>query len=84
MKLQVSLNDTLVARIDKVAKENYMSRSGLISQATSTYLGQLEMVIAVRDLSLAMNKIADKGEIDPETKEKLEDFTRLANLLAKQ
>lgn len=84
MKLQISLNDSLLERIDKFASNNYMSRSGLISLACTTYLGQNEMAIAVRDLSVAMNKIAEKGEVDPETKEKLEDFRRLAEVLSKK
>lgn len=84
MKMQVSLNDSLANRIDKFAKQNYLTRSGLITQACSTYLNQNEMAIVVKDLSIAMNKIADKGEIDPETKEQLDDFMRLVNFITKQ
>jgi hypothetical protein len=61
-----------------------MTRSGLITQACSTYLNQNEMAIAVKDLSIAMNKIADKGEIDSETQEKLDDFMRLVDFITRQ
>lgn len=81
MKMQVSLNDSLANRIDKFAKQNYLTRSGLITQACSTYLNQNEMAIAVKDLSIAMNKIADKGEIDSETREQLDDFMRLVDFI---
>lgn len=81
MKMQVSLNDSLANRIDKFAKQNYLTRSGLITQACSTYLNQNEMAIAVKDLSIAMNKIADKGEIDSETREQLDDFMRLVDFV---
>ena len=40
MKVQVSLDEKLVERIDSYAAENYMSRSGFISFATSQYLNQ--------------------------------------------
>jgi len=81
MKMQISLNDSLANRIDKFAKQNYLTRSGLITQACSTYLNQNEMAIAVKDLSIAMNKIADKGEIDSETREQLDDFMRLVDFI---
>lgn len=40
MKVQVSLDEKLVERIDNYAFANYMSRSGLISFATTQYLNQ--------------------------------------------
>lgn len=84
MKIQVSLADELVARADEFADENYMTRSGLINLALTTYLNSNAVILAVRDLSLAVRKIADKGEIDSETQEKLEDFERVAKLLVKE
>ena len=47
MKLQISLNDDLLARVDKYADDNYLSRSGLISQALVQYLNQNEYIMAV-------------------------------------
>ena len=41
MKVQVSLDERLVDRIDNYADANYMSRSGLISFVMSLYLNQV-------------------------------------------
>lgn len=83
MKVQVSLDDNLVSRIDSYADANYMSRSGLISLATTQYLNQVEAMMFIKDMSLAMRKIADTGNVDHDTLEKLEDFERFCKLVAK-
>lgn len=83
MKLQISLDDELVKRIDNYADENYMSRSGLISFSCTQFLNSADVITAVKRLSLAMDKIAKTGEIDLETQQQLEDFKRLSELLVK-
>lgn len=84
MKVQVSLDDNLVSRIDNYADANYMSRSGLISLATSQYLNQVELMMLVKDMSLAMRKIADTGNLDHDMMEKLEDFERFCKIATGQ
>lgn len=82
MKVQISLDDDLMKRIDSYSDSNYMSRSGFISLACTQYLATAEVVSAVKSLSLAMQKIADTGKVDSETLEQLEDYKRLADMLA--
>lgn len=85
MKLQISLDDKLVDRIDRYAEDNYMSRSGLISFATSQYLNQNELMGLIKDMSLAMHKIAESGSLDDNSIKQLDDFERTLKLLtAKQ
>lgn len=81
MKLQISLNDDLLQRADRFAEDNYLSRSGLISQALVQYLNQNEYILAVKDLSVAVRKIADIGQIDDETMKQLEEFERVVQVL---
>lgn len=81
MKINISLDDELVQRIEAYADNNYMSRSGFISLACTQYLASADVVTAIKSLSLALNKIADTGEVDPETQKQLDDYGRLANLL---
>lgn len=81
MKLQISLNDDLLQRVDRFAEDNYLSRSGLISQALVQYLNQNEYIIAVKDLSVAVRKIADTGSADAETMKQLEEFERVVKVL---
>lgn len=81
MKVGITLDDELLKRIDSYADENYMSRSGLLSVAATHYLNALEVQSAIKDISLAMRKIADTGKVDHETLEQLEDFERLAKFM---
>lgn len=80
-KVQISVDDELLKRIDNYSDRNYLSRSGLITLACSQYLNQAEVVTAVKDMALCMRKIADAGTVDEETQKQLEDFERLAQLL---
>lgn len=84
MKVQVSLDEKLVERIDNYADANYMSRSGLISFATSQYLNQTDVMLMVKDMALTMRKIAEKGTVDHDTMEQLEDFERLCKMITGQ
>lgn len=82
MKVQITLDEQLMKRADNYADENYMSRSGLISIALTNYLNTKEMMTAITKMSIAMDKIADKGEVDEQSRKELEDFQRMCNLFA--
>lgn len=84
MKVQVSLDDELMKRLDSYADENYMSRSSLVSLACTQFLNAADVSRAVRELSLAMQKIAQTGDIDEDTRKQLDDFERLAKFLTPQ
>lgn len=84
LKINISLDDELVGRIDNCAEANYMSRSGLISFATTQYLNQADMIVLLKDMSLAMRKIADNGTIDSDTMQQLEDFERMCKMIVGQ
>ena len=76
MKVNVTLDDELMQRVDNYADRNYMSRSGLISLAVTQYLNQQEVILAIKDVSLAIRKIADI--------EQFEDFERLSKMFLGQ
>lgn len=80
-KVQISIDDELLQRVDRQADANYMSRSGLISLACSQFLNSQDVMLVIKDISLAMRKIADNGTVDQETMEQLEDFERLSRML---
>lgn len=84
MKVQISINDGLLERADNFADENYMSRSGLIAQALNQYLTQAEVAIAVKNMALALRKIADTGQLDDETIKQFEDYERIAKMYSGQ
>lgn len=82
MKINISLDDELLHRADAYADANYMTRSGLLTQALVQYLNQNETVAAIKALSLAVQKMADEQTVDAETLRAIEDFQRVASLLA--
>ncbi len=81
MKIQISMNDELARRLDVFAKENYLSRSGLISVAATQYLNGQEIGMYIKLMAVSMRKIADEGKLDDETLEKLQDFERFVKML---
>lgn len=80
MKVQLTLDDELVKRVDSYADNNYMSRSGLVSFALSQFLNGAEATKAIKDMALCMRKIADTGTVDHEIIEQLEDFERFTKV----
>lgn len=80
-KVQISIDDSLLDRIDNYADNNYLTRSGLITLATNQYLNSAEVITAIKDMSVSMRKIADQGSVDEQTMEQLEDFERIAKVL---
>lgn len=84
MKVNVTLQDELVSRIDNFADENYMSRSGFLTLAAVQYLNTQDTMRLIRDMSLAMRKIADTGTVDSEVMAQLEDFERFSKMLIGQ
>lgn len=81
MKVGITLDDDLLRRLDEYADRNYMSRSGFITYVVTQFLNSQEIVFAMKDLSATISKIADKGELDHESIEQLEDFERLVKLM---
>lgn len=81
MKVQISLDDALMQRVDNYADENYMSRSGLVTVALVQYLNGVEATKAIKEMAVCMRKIAETGKIDHDTMEQLEDFERFSKML---
>ena len=82
-KINISINDELLARVDNYADDNYTSRSGLITTASTEYLNARETVMLVKNLSLAIGKIAETGDVDEETLKMMEDFERATKIITK-
>lgn len=81
IKINVTLDEDLLRRVDEYSEENYLNRSSLISLATTQFLNAAEVTKAVRDMAVCIRTIADRGEIDEETTRQLEDFERLSRIL---
>lgn len=82
VKINVTLDEDLMRRIDEYTEENYLSRSSLISLATTQFLSSAEVAKSIKEIAFSMRKIADTGVVDDEIRRSLEDFERLAKMLA--
>lgn len=82
VKVNITLDEDLLQRIETYADENYLTRSGLITLATSQFLLQAEASRAIVDMSLALRKIAETGTVSDDQLKQLEDFERFARMLA--
>lgn len=82
-KIQISINDDLLTRADNYADESYTSRSGLITQALIDFLNARETMQLVKNLSLAIGKIAESGNVDQDTMDLIKDFERFTKLVSK-
>lgn len=82
MKITITMDDRLLERIDKFADDNYMSRSGFISIASTQYLNQNEFISVVRNIGAVMKKIADTGNVDEAMIKELNMYTEMIKLLA--
>lgn len=80
MKVNITVDDELMKKIDEYADEHYMSRSGLMSLACSQYLQQYEMLSVIKSMGLAVEKLATEGA-DEDLLKELESYSRLCKML---
>lgn len=71
MKINISIDDALIQRVDAYADANYMSRSGFISLACAQYLNQNEALISLGEMANAFRKMAETGTITDEDRKNL-------------
>lgn len=67
-KLNVTIREDLLERMDIYANENGMTRSGLIAVAVTQYLNAVEAIPSVSKLLSAMAAVSEgvlKGEMPP-------------------
>lgn len=81
LKVNVTLDDDLMSRIDAYADENYMTRSGFVSLACTKYLQEQEAFRLVKGLSVAVRKISESGSADADTVRKLQELEKIANIM---
>lgn len=83
-KINVSLDEELIKRIDDYADSIYMNRSALISLACTQYINANALTNSIVSLSESLRKMADSGEYDDEVLEKLKTFESMVQLLGRR
>lgn len=81
IKVNITVDEDLMRRVDEYAEANYLNRSSLISLATTQFLNAADVTKAVKDMAFTMRKIADAGTVDAETLRELEDFERFCKMI---
>lgn len=82
-KINISIDDELLEKIDNLAEDNFTSRSGFISMGMNEFVKSKEIVSAIKSMSVSMAKIATMGTIDEETQKELEMFQALCGMIQK-
>lgn len=77
LKVQLSINDELMKKVDKYAEENYISRSTFFALSATQYINQQELASAVKGMALSMRRIADNNVVDSDTLRELSDFEKI-------
>jgi metal-responsive CopG/Arc/MetJ family transcriptional regulator len=83
-KFNISMDESLLAKIDKLADENFTSRSGFISMGMNEFVKQKEVVSAITGMADSLSHISQSSVLDDETKKELERFRTLAQYLSRQ
>lgn len=82
MKINITMNEDLLNRVDAYAKEQFTSRSGLISLACTQFLYQREMLQLLRQMTKAMTRISEMGSVDDATKNELNEMKHVFELMS--
>lgn len=72
MKINITVNDELLAQIDKKSDEMFMSRSGFIALACTEKLQSMQAVEMLEQMTSAFKTIAVKGTVDDEVVQQLD------------
>ena len=81
MKVNISVNDDLIKKVDDYAERNFTNRSAVFAQAVNKLLLEDSIPQALGEIALAFKRIADNNAIDEESKKELEKFMYLTQLL---
>ena len=81
MRVTMNVNEDLVKRADAFAKSNYLTRTAVFTYALSQFLTAQELPSLMVSMKAAMDKIAAKGTIDPETQKQLDSFDAFVKLM---
>lgn len=82
-KINISIDDELLAKIDKLAEENYTSRSGFICIGMNEFVQHKEITSAIKSMSYSFAKIASNGSLDDETLQELDTIQKYCELFTK-
>lgn len=84
VKIQVTLEQDLLDRIEAYAERNGLSRSSMMAYAATQLMRTDEAISSMASVAASMRRIADSGEISEQDRKQLEQFEAMASLLTTQ
>ena len=82
VKVNVTIDEGLLERIDEYAEDNFITRSGLVQLAMSQFLTANEATNALVEISLSLKKIAQSGSFSEDDLRQLQGLEQLAIMLS--
>ena len=79
-KVQISIDDDLLVKVDDYCKKNCITRSGFISMMCSQWLQKEELTKTLNILQGAMLKVTEGKDLPPEQQQELDDYMRLVSM----
>lgn len=83
MRVNMTLNDELLQRIDNYANSNYMSRSSVVAFACNQFLMAHELQSLLVDMKRCFQKIAETGCCSEEQLAELARYQSLFDMVTK-
>lgn len=84
MKVQISINDELLQKIDLFCKENYMSRSGFLSFCAQQELLRAEVGKTAHILRNTITEICEGRDLTEAQQKELDDTLAMLNLITEK
>lgn len=81
MKVQITMPDELLAKLDDYVDRNYTTRSGAITMMVNNYLVSRELAVQMQQVSDALGKMAAGAQLSDAEQQQLLGFQQLAKLL---
>lgn len=84
-KVTLTFPYELIQEIDDYCKHNYLTRSGFVQIASTSYLNAHKMTKAMTELTAIIRRMADEqqktGGVSEEDMQQLEDIERILRLM---
>lgn len=84
-KINISIDEELLAKIDNLAESSYTTRSGLIAVVMRDYIKSKELLDTLDYIKTSIDKIASThgNTLDEDTLKELDTFKTLCKLVTK-
>lgn len=81
MKVQISMPDELLKKLDDYADQNYTTRSGAITMMVNNYLVSRQLSVQMQQVTDALTKMAAGGQLSEAEQQQLLGFQQLSKSL---